>query len=144
MCSLHYVFVRFRHNPQVCGFGDGIIDAMIHLDIVLSLPGLLENVDHDVIIDVLYGKSSVYCNEVHIIWHSAFWCIPWPFFRSYVVIHWYVGFGAPFIGIIYFGDPVYLRDNDVSFWVTFTLGFPLEELTHTVWILVYCIPWGLI
>ena len=48
----------------MCGFGDGIWYAMIHMDGVLGLPGLLVNIIHGVILDVFYGKSSILWNEV--------------------------------------------------------------------------------
>ena len=39
------------------GFVGGIRDTMIHLEGVLGLPGLLENVGHVVILNVLYVDS---------------------------------------------------------------------------------------
>ena len=38
-------------------------------------------------------------------------------------------FGAPFLGLIYFGVTLSINANNSSFRVTYTLGFPLEELT---------------
>ena len=58
-CSLHYVLMRFHHNVQVCSFGDGIIDLVIHLEGLLVLPDLLTNVDHGVILDILYSLRLI-------------------------------------------------------------------------------------
>ena len=64
MSSFHCVSVRFRYNLQVCGFPYDSKDTMIHLDGVLSLTAMLENVGNGVGLDVLHDKPSVFCNEV--------------------------------------------------------------------------------
>ena len=51
--------------------------------------------------------------------------------------------GVPFIGIIYFGAPLSLHSDDVSFRVTSYLGFPLEELTHSSYLRLYFVLEGL-
>ena len=47
----------------MCGLCDGVRDAMIHLGEFLIPPGLLANVVHGVVFDVLYIKPSLICNE---------------------------------------------------------------------------------
>ena len=37
--------------------------------------------------------------------------------------------GVPPIGLTYFGALLYLFDNDIGLWVTFTLDFYLDKLT---------------
>ena len=62
--SLHWLLVHLCHNLKVWDFCGIVIDIMIHLGRFFIPPGLLNNVGHVVIIDVLYGKYSVLCNEV--------------------------------------------------------------------------------
>ena len=42
-------------------------------------------------------------------------------------------FGDTFIGVVSFDALLSLCDNNISFWVTFTLGFSLEILTYFLW-----------
>ena len=72
-CSFHCVFLCFLPNLWVCGFSDGIKYSMIHLDIFLSLPGMLANIGRGMILGVLCGNSSLLFNEVPEIFMCIFY-----------------------------------------------------------------------
>ena len=53
-------------------------------------------------------------------------------------------FCPPFIGLISFCAPLSLCKNCVGFCFTFTLGFPPEELTHLLSLIIYILLDGLV
>ena len=63
-CYFQFILVHFRYNLRVCCFCGGVRDSIIRLYVVFILPGMLVNEVNDMVLDVLYGKSSIFCNEV--------------------------------------------------------------------------------
>ena len=78
---------------------------------------------------------------------SILWFIDAPHFGATIVwclvpMQVFVGiwdFVLPYLWLIYFGAPLSVCTNDVGFWVTFTLGFSLKELTNIWCLLMSCV-----
>ena len=78
--GVHYTvyLCKFLLNLQVYGFSDVIQDEMVHLERVLGFTGILANIGHGVILDVLLRESLVLWNEVTV-------------FSVRIIYHHYVG-----------------------------------------------------